>query len=165
MKIILQESYMSLGEAGDVVDVRPGYARNFLIPQKIAVTATKANVKKFEDKAKEFEIKKTSERENSKKLVGVLEGIKLTLKVKVSDDGKLYGAISTKQIESELAKAGANVDRRQIVLGKQIKMVGDYSILVRLVGGMKAMIPLTVMSDAQPKQGEMPQTEKPDAES
>ena len=102
MKVILQESYMNLGEAGDLVDVRPGYARNFLLPEKIAVTATAANVKRFQDKAKELTQKKTSERENSKKVAETLASIQLTLKKKVSEDGKLFGSVTTKDIEAEL---------------------------------------------------------------
>lgn len=152
MKVILQESYMNLGEAGEVVNVRDGYARNFLIPQKIAVTATQANVRRFEDKAKELTAKKEKERDNAKKVLGALEKVEITLKKRVSDDGKLFGSITTKELESEFAARGANVDRRQIVIGQPIKMAGEYSILVKLVGGMKTMIPLKVMSDAPPKE-------------
>ncbi len=151
MKIILKDSYMNLGEAGDVVDVRPGYARNYLIPEKIAVTATAANIKLFEDKAKELTAKKETERANSKKLVAALEKVSLTLKKKVADDGKLFGSVTTKELEVEFSKAGTPVDRRQIVLGQQIKMAGEYSILVKLVGGLRATVPLHVVSDAPPK--------------
>jgi large subunit ribosomal protein L9 len=151
MKVILSESYMSLGEAGDLVDVKPGYARNFLIPQKIAVTATASNIKRYADKVKELEAKKGLERDNSKKTLSVLENLTLTVKKKVSEEGKLFGSITTKELEEAFKNSGANVDRRQIVLGKQIKMVGDYTILVKLVGGMKATVPLVVVSDAPKK--------------
>ncbi len=148
MKVILQESYMNLGEAGDVVDVRPGYARNFLIPQKICVTATGNNIKRFEDMARKLQGKKEVERDNSKKTLAALENVTVTLKKKTSDEGKLFGAVTTKEIESELSKMGVTVDRRQIVLGRQIKMAGDYSILIKLVGGLRANVPLKVASDA-----------------
>jgi large subunit ribosomal protein L9 len=147
MKVVLKESYMSLGEAGDVVDVRPGYARNFLIPEGLALTATRANLKLFEDKAKEMQSKREKERDNSKKILGVIEKMTLTLKKKVSDEGKLFGSVTTKELEELFAKQGAPVDRRQIVLGKQIKMIGDYTILVKLVGGMKANVALQVVSE------------------
>ena len=153
MKVILKESYMSLGEAGEIVDVKPGYARNFLVPQKIAVTATKANIKTFEDQVKVLETKRTKEREASKRLLEVLEKASITVKKKTADDGKLFGAVTTKDIESEFAKMNIAVDRRQIVLGRQIKIVGDYSILVKLVGGLKANIPVKVVSDAPLKEG------------
>lgn len=151
MKVILSESYMSLGEAGDVVNVKPGYARNFLLPQKIAVSATAANVKRFLDKTKEIEAKKTAERESSKKTLGILEGLKIKIVKKVSDEGKLFGSITTKDLEEEFSRLGAKVDRRQIVLGRQIKMVGEYQILVKLVGGMKANVPLTIEAEAKKK--------------
>ncbi len=147
MKVVLKESYMSLGEAGDVVDVKPGYARNFLIPEGLAVTATKGNLKLFEDKAKEIQAKREKERDNSKKILGVIEKMTLTLKKKVSDEGKLFGSVTTKELEELFSKQGATVDRRQIVLGRQIKMIGDYSILVKLVGGMKANVALKVVSE------------------
>lgn len=151
MKIILQESYMNLGEAGELVNVRPGYARNFLLPQKIAVTATAANVRRFEDKAKELGVKKEKERENSKKVLSALENVEIVLKKRVSEDGKLFGSVTTKELEGEFHKRGAQVDRRQIVIGQPIKMAGEYSILVKLVGGMKTHITLKVVSEAPPK--------------
>ena len=153
MKVILSESYMSLGEAGVLVEVRPGYARNFLLPQRIAVTATRANIKRFEEKSKELATKKEKERENSKKLHSVLEKMELVLKKKVSDEGKLFGSVTTKDLEDQFVKTGAQVDRRQIVLGRQIRMVGDYKILVKLVGGLKANVTLKVVSEAPPKVG------------
>jgi large subunit ribosomal protein L9 len=154
MKVILQESYMNLGEAGDVVNVKPGYARNFLIPQKLAVTATPANVRRYEDKAKELATKKEKERENSKKTLASLEKLSVTIKKKMAEDGKLYGAVTTKEIEEQLQSKGAFVDRRQIVLGRQIKMSGDYPILIKLVGGLKTTIQLSVVSDAPLKKTE-----------
>jgi len=151
MKVILKESYMNLGEAGDVLDVRPGYARNFLIPEKIAVTATKANIQFFLDKTKEIEAKKLKDRENAKRIVEALEKVSITLKKKMSEDGKLFGSITTKELEGEFAKLGTPIDRRQLVLGSQIKMAGDYTILVKLVGGLRAQVPLKILSDAPPK--------------
>jgi large subunit ribosomal protein L9 len=151
MKIILQESYMNLGEAGEVINVKPGYARNFLIPQKIAISANPANLRLVEDKKKELEAKKDREREKSKKLHETLTGLKVTVKKKVGDDGKLFGSVTSKDIEKELQALGAAVDRRMIVLGQQIKLAGEYQILVKLVGGLKANVPLIVVPDAAPQ--------------
>jgi len=137
------------------VDVRPGYARNFLVPQKICVTATAANIKRFEDMSKKLTVKKEAERENSKKTLGALENLSVSIKKKVSEEGKLFGAVTTKDIEHELAKMGVVVDRRQIVLGRQIKMAGEYSILIKLVGGLRANVPLKVISEAPPKVTDM----------
>jgi large subunit ribosomal protein L9 len=151
MKIILQESYMNLGEAGEIVNVKPGYARNFLIPNKLAVTATNANLKLFQDKAKELELKRTSERDKSQKLVDGLKGISVTLTKKVGEDGKLYGSVSSKEIEDALAGQNFVVDRRMIVLGQQIKTSGEFSILIKLVGGLRTNITLNVVPEASKK--------------
>lgn len=153
MKVILKNSYMSLGEAGEVVEVKPGYARNFLIPQGIAVSATTANMRMVTDQAKAFETKKLQERDNSKQLLEKLNSLSggVTISKKVSDDGRLYGSVTAKDIEEALGKAGALVDRRMIVLGQQIKMAGEYKVLVRLVGGLKTQIPLNIVSDAPKK--------------
>jgi large subunit ribosomal protein L9 len=159
MKVILTESYMSLGEAGETIDVRPGYARNFLIPQKLAVSATLANVRKYQDKAKEMSSKREKERENSKKTLSLISGLSISMKKKTSDEGKLFGSVTTKEIEEEFKKLGATIDRRQIVLGKQIKMIGDYSVLVKLVGGMKATIPLHIVPETPLKSASAALTE------
>jgi large subunit ribosomal protein L9 len=155
MKVILSESYMSLGEAGDVVDVRPGYGRNFLIPQKIAVSATGANLRRFQDKQKELTAKKERERENSKKTLTALQSVKLVIKKSMSDEGKLFGSVTTKDLEAEFAQKQIIIDRRQIVLGQQIKMAGEYKIMVKLVGGMKAMVPIEIESDDPKKAATM----------
>jgi large subunit ribosomal protein L9 len=144
MRVILQESYMNLGEAGELVNVKPGYARNFLIPNKIAVSATPANTKLFQDKAKEIEKKRLTEREKSQKLMDALKDVSVTLIKKVGDDGKLYGSVSSKEVEEALAKQNHIVDRRMIVMGQQIKMLGEYPILIKLVGGMKTQITLKI---------------------
>lgn len=155
MNVILKNSYMSLGEAGEVVNVKPGYARNFLIPQGIAVSATPANLRKVTDQGKAFETKKLQERDNSKQLLNKLQELAgVTIQKKVSDDGRLYGSVTAKDIEEALGKVGAAVDRRMIVLGQQIKMAGEYKVLIRLVGGLKTQIPLNIVSDAPKKNSE-----------
>ena len=144
MKVILQDSYMNLGEAGEVITVKPGYARNFLLPNKIAVSATQANVKLFQDKTKELEMKRSEKRDESQKLQEALKDVSITLVKRVGDDGKLYGSVSSKEVEDALSKKNLTVDRRMIVMGQQIKMVGEYPILVKLVGGLRSQITLKI---------------------
>ncbi len=144
MKIILERSYMGLGEAGDLVEVRSGYARNFLLPQKIAVTATAQNIRVFQDKSRKLQEKKELDRKSAKELLAQLEKVSLTIRKRISEDGRLYGSVTTKEIEEAFLAKGATVDRRQVVLGQQIKMIGEYTILVKLVGGLKASVPLKV---------------------
>lgn len=144
MRVILNQSYMNLGEVGDLVDVRPGYARNFLIPEGIASTATKGNLKKLEDQIKKIEAQKAKDRESAQKTLEQLKGVSLKIVKKVSEDGRLYGSITTKELEAAFKEKGVPVDRRQVVLGQAIKMTGEYNILVKLFGGLKANIPLKV---------------------
>lgn len=147
MRIILQESYMNLGEAGEVVNVKPGYARNFLLPQKIAVSASNANLKIFEDKKHKLEKKKLDIRDKSQKIAEVLEGKSIVVKVKCSEEGKLYGSITARELQAEIAKLGAELDRKQVILSKPIKMIGEYSVLIRLVGKVSINMPVNVESD------------------
>ncbi|MEI7440500.1 MAG: 50S ribosomal protein L9 [bacterium] len=151
MRVILQESYMNLGEAGELVNVKPGYARNFLLPNKIAVSATPANTKLFQDKVKEIEKKRLSEREKSQKLMDALKDVTVTLIKKVGDDGKLYGSVSSKDVEDALLKQNHVVDRRMIVMGQQIKMLGDYPIMIKLVGGLKTQVTLKIAPEQAKK--------------
>jgi large subunit ribosomal protein L9 len=163
MKVILSQSYMNLGEVGTVVDVKPGYARNFLVPQKIAVTATKGNLQKVADRAKAIEAQRATERDGAKKLLSQLEGLSIKIVKKVSEDGRLYGAVTTKEIEAAFLAAGAQVDRRQVVMGQQIKSAGEFNILVKLVGGLKASVPLKVEGENAPKGAHVEDEEKPEA--
>jgi len=144
MKIILSQSYMNLGEIGDICDVKPGYARNFLIPQGIGKRGTAANLRILEDQAKKLEVQKATDRATAQSTLAQIEGLSLKIIKKVSEDGRLYGSVTTKEVEAAFLAKGVTVDRRQVVLGQQIKMAGDYSILVKLFGGLKANVPLTV---------------------
>ena len=142
---------MNLGEAGEIVNVKPGYARNFLIPTKIAVTATNSNLKVFQDRAKELETKRSTEREKSQKLLDGLKDVSVTLTKKVGEDGKLYGSVSAKEVEDALAKQDFSVDRRMIVMGQQIKTSGEFPILIKLVGGLRTNITLKVVPEETKK--------------
>jgi len=151
MKVILNQSYMNLGEIGDVLEVKPGYARNFLIPQGIAKRATLANLRVLQDQAKKLDAQKATDRASAQGVLKQLEGVNLKIQKKVSEDGRLYGSVTTKEVEAAFAGKKITVDRRQIVLGQAIKMTGDYSIMVKLFGGLKAMVPLRVESDGTTK--------------
>lgn len=154
MKIILNQSYMNLGEIGDIKDVKPGYARNFLIPEGIAKRATAANLRALEDQAKKLAAQKNEDRTSAQKTLGQLEGTSLKIIKKVSEDGRLYGSVTTKEVEAAFAAKGIVIDRRQVVLGQAIKMAGEYSILIKLFGGLKANVPLSVGGEEKIKNKE-----------
>lgn len=163
MKVILQQSYMNLGEIGDIVDVKTGYACNYLIPQGIAKRSTPANLRALEDQAKKLEAQKAKDRESAEKLVSQLEGLSLKIVKKISEDGRLYGSVTTKDVESSFNEKDVTVDRRQIVLGQQIKMIGEYSILVKLFGGLKANVPLVVEGEGKPRHVQLAEEEAEEA--
>jgi large subunit ribosomal protein L9 len=164
MKVILNQSYMNLGEIGDVLEVKPGYARNFLIPQGIAKRATLANLRVLQDQAKKLEAQKATDRASAQTLLKQLEGVSIKIQKKVSEDGRLYGSVTTKEVEAAFADKKVSVDRRQIVLGQAIKMTGDYQIMVKLFGGLKALVPLKVESDGTTKLAVAPKFEETQTE-
>ncbi len=149
MKVILQQSYMNLGEIGDIVEVKPGYACNFLIPQGIAKRSTAANLRMLEDQAAKLAEQKTKDRSQAEGVIKQIEGMSLKIVKKVSEDGRLYGSVTTTEVEAAFAEKGVTIDRRQVVLGQQIKMVGEYSLLIKLFSGMKATVPLVVEGEGK----------------
>ncbi len=145
MKVILVEDVPKLGKMGDVVKVARGYARNYLMPRKLVLEATDGNIRHIEEK-KKVEDKKSKKRlGESVKLVSKLEGMKVIFKVRVGEEGKLYGSITSKDIaEKILTDSGIEIDRRKIVLDDPIKVVGHYNIPVVYHSEAKANILLDV---------------------
>lgn len=132
VKLILRESVPSLGEAGDLVEVKPGYARNYLIPQGKAVFATAANVREVEHHKRVVAEKVAKQLKELQGLKARIEGLALEVKARVGEEGKLFGSVTAPQIEELLAARGVAVDRRQIDLPEPIKQAGDHSVAVRL---------------------------------
>ena len=154
---------MNLGEAGQIVNVKPGYARNFLIPQKIASTATKQNLKMLDDRKHKLEAKKLDQRADAEKIQEKLASSDVKIKVRCSEEGKLYGSITAREIQAELEASGIKLDKKQIILAKPIKTIGTYEALVRLVGGIELMVPLKVWTDS-PLRVKMEEEAKAEAE-
>jgi len=145
MKVILVEDVPKLGKMGDVVKVARGYARNYLMPRKLVLEATDGNIRHIEEKKKVEDKKSRKRLEESVKLVSKLEGMKVIFKVRVGEEGKLYGSITSKDIaEKILADSGIEIDRRKIVLDDPIKVVGHYNIPVVYHSEAKANILLDV---------------------
>ncbi|HPZ07168.1 MAG TPA: 50S ribosomal protein L9 [Candidatus Eremiobacteraeota bacterium] len=129
MKVILVEDVSKLGKLGDIVKVARGYARNYLIPRNIALEATEGNIRHMEEKKKVHAKRARKRIQEAVKLVSKLEGIKLVIRARVGEEGKLYGSITSKDIaEKLLSDHGIEVDRRKIVLDEPIKIVGHYNV-------------------------------------
>ncbi|MBI1778790.1 MAG: 50S ribosomal protein L9 [Proteobacteria bacterium] len=132
MDVILLERIEKLGQMGDVVKVKPGYARNFLLPQRKALRATKDNLSQFEGKRAQLEADNLQRREEAQKVASKLDGLKVVIVRQAAESGQLYGSVTLRDIAEEITKAGFTVERRQVLLDKPIKTVGLYPVRVAL---------------------------------
>ena len=132
MEIILLQRVEKLGHIGDVVNVKPGFARNFLLPQKKALRATEENKKRFETQRAQIEANNLKLKEEAQKIAGKVDGLKVVLIRQASETGILFGSVSSSDIAEGVTKAGFTVDRRQVVLDKPIKTLGLHPVRVAL---------------------------------
>jgi len=132
MKIILRKEHEKLGAAGAVVDVKDGYARNYLIPRGIAYPADAGSMRALEEEKRQQSRRTSRELHSSEKLAHELEKISLTLKMKVGEDEKLFGSVTSQMIAEALKEKGFEVDKRVIELEEPIKALGIYTVDVKL---------------------------------
>ena len=132
MEIILVEDVPSLGKVGEVVRVADGYARNYLIPSGKAIEATPQNLKALEGRRLQMARREQQEKERAQALATEIEQLSCTLRRPAGEGGKLFGAITSADIEEALRERGIEVDRRRIELGEPIKAVGNYEVAIRL---------------------------------
>lgn len=132
MEIILLQRVEKLGHIGDVVNVKPGFARNFLLPQKKALRATEENKKRFETQRAQIEANNLKAKEEAQKIATKVDGLKIVLIRQASETGILFGSVSGRDIAEGVTKAGFTVDRRQVVLDKPIKTLGLHPVRVAL---------------------------------
>ncbi|MEX0921273.1 MAG: 50S ribosomal protein L9 [Rhodovibrionaceae bacterium] len=132
MEIILLERIEKLGQMGDVVKVKPGFARNFLLPQKKALRATKANMEVFESQRAQLETENLKRKEEAESAATKVEGMTVTMIRQAGDTGQLYGSVSARDIADALTEAGATVSRSQVLLDNPIKVLGLHAVRVRL---------------------------------
>ena len=145
MEIILLERVGKLGVMGDVVKVRDGFARNFLIPQKKALRATESNKKDFENRKSELSARNAELKKISEAKAKTLEGVSIVLVRQASEDGKLYGSVVVRDVVDQLKAQGHEVDRKQVELRATIKNTGTYTAHVVLHSDVVVSIPLTVV--------------------
>jgi large subunit ribosomal protein L9 len=148
MQIILQENVEHVGTRGQVVDVAPGYARNFLLPRKLALEASASNLKRLEKIRATLAKKTASERTEAQAQAELLNLVSLTLARKAGENDQLFGSVTAADLAEELAKQGFEVDRRRIQLAEPIKAVGEYSVDVKLVHDVSATFKVTVQREA-----------------
>ncbi len=144
MKIILRKNYESLGEIGKVVNVRDGYARNFLIPQKVAYPYAPGYVKMIENEKRAYHAKLSREINDAQTLAQKLNGVEITIEVQAGEEDKLFGSVTSQMIAEKLAEKGVEIDRRRIELSEPIKSLGIYKVPVKLHQQVTAEVNLSV---------------------
>ena len=132
MDIILLERIANLGSIGDVVTVRDGYARNFLLPQKKALRANEANKKVFEANRDRLEAENAEKRTEAEKRGGKVDGTEIVLIRAASNSGQLYGSVNVRDVASALAEKGHDIDKKQVIMGAPIKTIGMFDVTVAL---------------------------------
>lgn len=144
MQVILLERVAKLGQMGDVVDVKPGFARNFLLPQKKALSASEANIAQFEAQKAQLEANNLETKKEAEALAAKLDGQKFIVIRQASDSGSLYGSVTTRDAADAATEAGFTVDRKQVALTGPIKELGLHEVLINLHPEVDATIQLNV---------------------
>ena len=148
MEVILRDDVANLGAMGEIVKVKPGYARNYLLPRGLAVEASRRNVTALEHEKRLVAVKRERERKTARTFADQLDGLVLEIKARAGEEDRLYGSVTNLDIEKLLEARGFNVDRRRIDLADPIKRLGTYRIPVGIAFDVKATITLKVLADA-----------------
>jgi len=147
MKVILRQDYSQLGKIGDVVEVKLGFARNFLIPRKIAYEATESSLRMLEEEKKQNERRTAKEQKTAQAVSDQLTKISVTIKMKVGEDDKLFGSVTSQMIADSLVEKGVTLDKRMIALEEPIKALGIYDVPVKLAAGVAGIVKVWVVRE------------------
>jgi large subunit ribosomal protein L9 len=148
MQIILQEDVDKLGNRGDVVTVKPGYARNFLLPRKIAIEATSGNMKALERIRNSLAKKTATELDAAQKQAELLNGVSVKFTRKTGENDQMFGSVTSADIAEALAAQGFKVDKRQVQLKEPIKIIGESDVTIKVFREVTAQIKVTVEKEA-----------------
>ena len=147
MEVILKEDILNLGKIGEVVRVRDGYARNYLLPRGLVSVANKRNLKTFEHQKKVVADQKQKILRAAQAVADQLSGVGVEIPMKVGEEGKLFGSVTNIHIEKALKAKGLNVDRRKIHLDEPIRVVGEYEVPVRLSAEVTVPLKVAVVAE------------------
>jgi len=148
MQIILQEDIEKLGHRGDIVTVKPGYARNFLLPRKLAIEASTGNMKALERIRTSLAKKTATELEAAKKQADLLTGVSLNFKRKTGENDQMFGSVTSGDISEGLAAQGFKIDKRQVQLTEPIKTIAEHDVTIKVFRDVVAHIKVTVEKEA-----------------
>lgn len=147
MKVILKQDIPSLGKAGQVVTVKDGYARNYLIPKGLALVADEKNLKLLEYQRRKIEEEAKRRRQDAESVAQRLREIELNIKAKAGEDQKLFGSITPKDVSEALQSLGFTIDKKQIEITEPIKRLGDYEVEVKLDSNVVAKVKVKVLPE------------------
>jgi large subunit ribosomal protein L9 len=145
MNIILTENVEGLGRIGELIKVKPGFARNYLIPQKLAVEANTRNVKEIEHQKRQMEYKALKVTQASELIKSQIEKVSCEFALRAGEEGKLFGSVTSMELAAKLADAGIEIDRKKIQRDEPIKSLGDYEVAVKLPAGITATLKVKVV--------------------
>jgi len=132
MELILKKTVETLGEEGDIVKVKPGYARNYLIPKKMAVLANKANLAQLEQEKAAIEARREKQRQEAESLSKKIAGAVITIKHRVGEEDKLFGSVTAADISEKLAEMDIQIDKKNILLSEPLKTLGEFNVPVKV---------------------------------
>ncbi len=147
MKVILRKDFEQLGKIGDLVEVKNGYARNFLLPRQIAYVATKGNIKALEEEKKQYAKREIKQLEDAKTMAAELEKVSITIPVKVGEEDKIFGSVTTQMIADALKEKNYNIDKRKIILDEPIKALGIYEVNIKLHNDVNTIVKTWVVRE------------------
>lgn len=145
MKVVLRQNFESLGEAGKIVNVKDGYARNFLLPRGIAFEANPRNLKVFEQEKKRLVALKDKEKKAAETLKAKLEGVSITATLPVGEDDRVFGSVTNQDVAELLAAKGFDIDKRRVLLEEPVKALGIYEVPVKIHPEVESTIKLWVV--------------------
>ena len=147
MKVILLKTNEHLGEIGEIINVKPGYARNYLIPQKIATLATKENITYYTQWIENQKIKEAKSRENLQLLAKQLDKMTLKFSLKAGENDKLFGSVTSQMISEEIENLGYSVDKKEIILEDSLKELGNHFVYINLGEDLKPKVKIKIKAE------------------
>ena len=145
MKIILRQDVENLGNIGEIVVVKPGYARNYLIPNQLAYVATDGAIRALETEKKQYEVRKAKARQQAEVIAAQLAGLQITVSMQVGEEGRIFGSVTAPMVAQELELRGFSIDKRNIMIEEPIKTLGIFEVKVKLHSDLVAPLKVWVI--------------------
>ena len=149
MKVILTEDHDTLGVKGDLVEVKPGYGQNYLIPRQLAVVATKSTTKRYAEERRQSAHKLEAQREQAETMAKRIDGTTVVIPVQTGAEDRIFGSVTTQQVVDELKVQGFDVDRRKVTMSEDPRTTGDYTATVRLYQDVTADVTVRVVANEE----------------